>query len=329
MDIPSTEAPALIGLDWGTSSLRAYLFDTAGAVLDSRHCASGIMHLPKPRESGGFDEVFESICGDWLDSHPVPVIASGMVGSAQGWAEAPYVAAPANCAPLSGALRAVSSARGIAVHIVPGIIERGAFPNVMRGEETQIFGALAAHPELSEGGKTLIGLPGTHAKWAFVVDGNIERFLTFMTGEVFAVLRDYTILGRTMHPCSGSHDAAFLRGVDMALHRGETGVLATIFSTRTLGLTGELQPEQQSDYLSGLLIGHELAGLANHLAGEGSTLDAWTLGLIGGAGLCERYRLALERIGAADVRILHGMTEQGLFHIARDAGLLAAPPRAH
>ncbi|CAG9222511.1 2-dehydro-3-deoxygalactonokinase [Paraburkholderia tropica] len=329
MDIQFTETPALIGLDWGTSSLRAYLFDATGGVLDSRHSASGIMHLPKPRESGGFDEVFESLCGDWLNAHAVPVIAAGMVGSAQGWAEAPYVAAPANCGPLIGALKTVCSSRGAAIHIVPGIIEHGAFPNVMRGEETQIFGALAAQPELGAGGKTLIGLPGTHAKWAFVVDGHIERFLTFMTGEVFAVLRDYTILGRTMHPCAGSDDEAFLRGVDMAVHCGATGVLSTIFSTRTLGLTGELRPEQQSDYLSGLLIGHELAGLSNHLAGEDSTLDDWKLGLIGGADLCERYRTALARIGAAEARILHGTTEHGLFHIARDAGLLPAIARAH
>ncbi|WP_430230610.1 2-dehydro-3-deoxygalactonokinase [Paraburkholderia tropica] len=328
MDIQSTETPALIGLDWGTSSLRAYLFDASGRVLDSRHSACGIMHLPKPRESGGFDDVFESICGDWLNASAVPVIAAGMVGSAQGWAEAPYIAAPANSAPLIGALKTVVSSRGTLVHIVPGIIERGAFPNVMRGEETQIFGALTAHPALGAGGKTLIGLPGTHAKWAFVVDGYLERFLTFMTGEVFAVLRDYTILGRTMHPSGGRDDDAFLRGIDMAVHAGATGMLSTIFSTRTLGLTGELRPEQQSDYLSGLLIGHELAGLSSHLASQGSTLDDWKLGLIGAENLCERYRTALHRIGAPDAGILHGTTECGLFHIAREAGLLPTIARS-
>ncbi|WP_250527421.1 2-dehydro-3-deoxygalactonokinase [Caballeronia sp. GAWG2-1] len=329
MTTENTNPPALIGLDWGASSLRAYLFDETGAVLDSRHSANGIMRLPKPREMGGFDEVFEALCGDWLDSRALPVIASGMIGSAQGWVEAPYVTAPANCAPLSGALKTVTSSRGASVHIVPGIIERGALPNVMRGEETQIFGARVAHPELADGGKTLIGLPGTHAKWAFVVDGQIEHFLTFMTGEVFGVLCDYTILGRTMHPCASPNETAFLRGVDTAVRLGDAGMLATIFSARTLGLTGELQAEEQSDYLSGLLIAHELLGLSNHLAAEQSTLKEWTLGLIGDAALCRKYELALTHVGCPDVRVLQGMTECGLFCIAHDAGLVASPVRAN
>lgn len=319
----STGAPALIGLDWGTSSLRAYLFDATGAVTDRRHSDHGIMRLPKPREMGGFDEAFESICGDWLDSFDVPAVAAGMVGSAQGWTEAPYVSAPVDCAPLAAALATVESSRGVTVHIVPGIISRGAAPNVMRGEETQIFGALVAHPELAQGRRTLIGLPGTHAKWAFVVEGKIERFLTFMTGEVFGILRDYSILGRTMHPCPDASDAAFLRGVETAKERGEAGVLATMFSARTLGLTGELPPEEQSDYLSGLLIAHELLGLQSHLAAEGATLSDWALALIGQSTLSQRYAMALDRLGCVDVSVLHGTTECGLFQIARDAGLLS------
>ncbi|WP_250518731.1 2-dehydro-3-deoxygalactonokinase [Caballeronia sp. ATUFL_M1_KS5A] len=323
MHIESHGSPALIGLDWGTSSLRAYLFDAVGGVMDTRQSTNGIMRLPKPKEAGGFDEAFEAICGDWLTAREVPVIAAGMIGSAQGWAEAPYVTAPANCAPLSGGLKTVKSSRGVAVYIVPGIIERSRLPNVMRGEETQIFGALVAHPEFADDGRTLIGLPGTHAKWAFVVDGSIERFLTFMTGEVFGVLRDYTILGRTMHPRPGTDEAAFLRGVDTARNCGDAGMLATIFSSRTLGLTGDLRAEQQADYLSGLLIAHELLGLSSHLASEHSTLADWTLGLIGERALCRRYELALERLGCTDVCVLQGTTEHGLFHIAHDAGLLS------
>ncbi|WP_199272492.1 2-dehydro-3-deoxygalactonokinase [Paraburkholderia acidisoli] len=322
----STGTPVLIGLDWGTSSLRAYLFDATGAVIDRRHSDNGIMRLPKPREVGGFDAAFEAICGDWLESHDLPVVAAGMVGSAQGWMEAPYVSAPVNRAPLAAALATVESSRGVTVRIVPGVIAHGAAPNVMRGEETQIFGALVAHPELAQRGKTLIGLPGTHAKWAFVVDGKIERFLTFMTGEVFGVLRDYSILGRTMHPCPDTHDSAFLRGVETAKEHGEAGVLATMFSARTLGLTGELPPEEQSDYLSGVLIAHELLGLQSHLAAEDSTLSDWALALIGQSALSQRYATALGRLGCVDVRVLHGTTECGLFQIARDSGLLSPSP---
>ncbi len=126
-----------------------------------------------------------------------------------------------------------------------------------------------------------------------------------------------------MHPCPGTDEVAFLRGVDAARQCGDAGMLATIFSARTLGLTGELQAEQQADYLSGLLITHELLGLSNHLASEHSTLADWMLGLIGERALYRRYQLALERLGCTDVRVLQGTTEHGLFHIAQDAGLLS------
>lgn len=126
------------------------------------------------------------------------MIAAGMIGSAQGWIEAPYVDTPADANALVAGIVTVTAARGVTVRVVPGVLERGVLPNVMRGEETQIVGALSADASLSTPGGALIGLPGTHAKWAFVEDGRIERFYTFMTGETFSALRDHTILGRTM-----------------------------------------------------------------------------------------------------------------------------------
>ena len=114
-----------------------------------------------------------------------------MVGSAQGWKEAPYVATPAHLEPLARGLVPLRSARGALVHVIPGIIERGVLPNMMRGEETQILGALVADPALHEARRALIGLPGTHSKWVFVASGRVERFLTFMTGEVFGALREH------------------------------------------------------------------------------------------------------------------------------------------
>lgn len=320
---------ALIGLDWGTTSLRAYLFSGDGTVLESRASNSGIMRLSKPALAGGFDVELEKICGEWLSAVDVPVIAAGMVGSAQGWVEAPYVPTPTGCAPLAAGLARVRCARGRTVHVIPGVIESGELPNVMRGEETQIFGALKAYPQLGEAEKVLIGLPGTHAKWAFVIDGKVEHFLTFMTGEVFGVLRDYTILGRTMHPCGEQNDAAFLRGVGAAVTHGHVGALSTIFSTRTLGLTNELKPEEQSDYLSGLLIGHELTGLTQALTVRHDCLSDWTIGLIGDAGLCRRYQTALSRVGGAEVPILQNTTEQGLFFIAQQAGVMRCVAASH
>ncbi|MDR5793910.1 2-dehydro-3-deoxygalactonokinase [Caballeronia sp. LZ008] len=317
----SVSTPALIALDWGTTSLRAYLLGADGLALDTRASSAGIMNLP----AGGFDQAFEQTCGAWLDAHAhLPVIAAGMVGSAQGWVEAPYVETPANADALVAGIVDVKTARGVVLHVVPGVLERGVLPNVMRGEETQIFGALASEPALGNAGGALIGLPGTHAKWAFVADERIERFYTFMTGETFSALRDHTILGRTMHPTATHDEQAFLRGVETARDAGHPGVLATIFSTRTLGLTGQLSAEQQSDYLSGLLIGHELRGLNEVLAREQSALAGKPLRLIGNDALCNRYRAALARFGCHDAATVAHATEHGLYGIAALAGLVAA-----
>ncbi|KDR33323.1 2-dehydro-3-deoxygalactonokinase [Caballeronia grimmiae] len=318
-------APALVALDWGTTSLRAYLLGADGVALDTHASPAGIMHLP----AGGFEQAFEETCGAWLDAHPqLPVLAAGMVGSAQGWAEAPYVEAPADADALVAGIVAIETARGATVRIVPGVLERGVLPNVMRGEETQIVGALSSDASLNAEGGVLIGLPGTHAKWAFVQAGRIERFYTFMTGELFGALRDYTILGRTMQQGAAADAAAFERGVDTARDAGHPGVLATIFSTRTLGLTGQLTPAQQPDYLSGLLIGHELRGLTEVLARDQSSLAGRTLRLIGNDTLCDRYRAALARFGCLDAATVANATEQGLCRIAVQAGLVPAPVRA-
>jgi 2-dehydro-3-deoxygalactonokinase len=324
------EAPALIALDWGTTALRAYLLGASGAVLDTRASSAGIMNLPKPAADGGFDEVFDTTCGAWLASGAaLPVIAAGMVGSAQGWMEAPYVSTPADPAALVAGIVRVKTLKGVTVHIVPGVLEDGTLPNVMRGEETQIFGALASDATLDhEPHGALIGLPGTHAKWAVVSKGRIERFYTFMTGETYGALRDHTILGRTMRATVQPDLDAFIRGVDTAKDAGHAGLLATIFSTRTLGLTGQLQPEQQADYLSGLLIGHELRGLNEVLAREQADLAGKTLRLIGNDALCERYRHALARFGCHDARTVAHATERGLHRIALQAGLIQSTASA-
>ncbi|WP_144162651.1 2-dehydro-3-deoxygalactonokinase [Paraburkholderia sp. BCC1885] len=315
---------ALIALDWGTTALRAYLFDAAGNVLDTRESTAGIMNLPRPAAEGGFDAAFEAVCGGWLERAPhVPMIAAGMVGSAQGWLEAPYVDAPASADALVAGIVRVQTARGATLHIVPGVLERGELPNVMRGEETQIFGALGDGPAASDDSQyELIGLPGTHAKWVVVRGGRVERFYTFMTGEVFAALRDHTILGRTMVTPDHLDTEAFLRGVNIAREKGPAGVLATIFSTRTLGLTGQLGGQQQPDYLSGLLIGHELSGLDAVLAQQQTGLAGHALRLIGNEALCARYQLALGQFGCTGTALVKRATEHGLWRIATQAGLV-------
>ncbi|MGZ9737534.1 2-dehydro-3-deoxygalactonokinase [Pseudomonas sp. GNP012] len=322
----------LIALDWGTTSLRAYKLAEGGQVLEQRSLASGIMQLPKtPRIIGGrectdgFELAFDEACGDWLDAQPqLPVIACGMVGSAQGWCEAAYRDTPANVATLGTSLQTVRSLRGVDVHIVPGVIERSRLPNVMRGEETQVLGVLQNLPgEASE--DLLIGLPGSHSKWVEVADGCIVHFDTFMTGEVFAVLSEHSILGRTQQRGGSFEGDAFDRGVQVALSAdGETGPLSTLFSARSLGLTGELSACAQADYLSGLLIGHELSALANVQRRRRNSVHLPSIILIGNTQLCARYRRALDACGFTRVTLTEQATERGLWQLALAAGLVTS-----
>ncbi|MFL9927308.1 2-dehydro-3-deoxygalactonokinase [Herbaspirillum lusitanum] len=324
-------ATALIALDWGTSSLRCYRFDAAGKVLEQRSHPWGIMNLPaaedadQPDCSGqhaGFRRALHKACADWIAAAPeAPLIAAGMVGSKQGWCEAPYLTVPLAPDRIGRKLTRVETGIGGPLYIVPGLLQVSTLPNVMRGEETQVIGALAQWPEK----EVLIGLPGTHSKWVRVSNGRIAHFDTFMTGEVYGALCAHTILGRTMQrdPSQASDEAAFVRGARVAQTAdGNAGVLSTIFSSRTLGLTGELLPTAQADYLSGLLIGHEIAALKQLLA-TAHDFSPQRLALIGDAALCKRYRLALDLYGVGPVTLAQQATEHGLWKLARHAGLVA------
>ena len=314
----------LIGLDWGTTSLRAYLFTSNGDIAASRQLTAGILQLARAGDAeAGFERALAEACGDWRTTGSSPaIIACGMVGSAQGWREAAYLEVPTTLDELGRRLTEVALRSGGALHIIPGLIERGALPNVMRGEETQIAGVLErAAPLTPRGGDLLVGLPGSHSKWVRIRDGAVVHFHTFMTGEVFAALCDHTLLGRTMRPAATPDLGAFDRGVEIARSpHGRAGVLSTMFSTRTLGLVGELAGEAQADYLSGLLIGHELVAIAQ--------LDepAAAIVLAGSAELCERYRRALAAFGQPPAVVAAGATERGLWRVACTAGLVARSP---
>jgi 2-dehydro-3-deoxygalactonokinase len=328
----------LIALDWGTSSLRAYRLGAAAQVLEMRSLPWGVMKLPQvvpPENSAvdakaGFELAFEEACGDWLRAAPhVAVIAAGMVGSRQGWLEAPYLTVPIAVDRIGGTLSTVQTRGGQIVHIVPGLIENSALPNVMRGEETQVIGALSMLDVGNTPSEVLIGLPGSHSKWVQVrrrhheAQSCIEHFHTFMTGEVFAALCEHTILGRSMQTsdASSGHDAAFDRGVRVAqTPAGRAGILSTIFSTRTLGLTGVLDGAEQREYLSGLLIGHEIAALQALLAEQAHQPSRVIL--VGDAALCRRYTRALRAYGLDQLEVAAQATERGLWQLAKAAGLL-------
>ena len=307
----------LIALDWGTTSLRAYRFDRAGQVVESRRLAAGILRVAA---DGGFAHAFQQACGDWIAAAPASaIIACGMIGSAQGWREAAYLDVPVGVDDLGRALTEVATPGGAVLHIIPGLIARGPLPEVMRGEETQVAGAIeGGHDAASHrGGDVWIGLPGTHSKWVRVRDRRIVQFRTFMTGEVFAALCEHTILGRTMRRPAVPDLQAFDRGVTIARSAGaRAGILSTMFSTRTLGLVGALTAEAQGDYLSGLMIGHEIAALED----LGERLEP--IVLVGDDDLCQRYQRALVALGHPSPEIARRATERGLWHVGCAAGLV-------
>jgi 2-dehydro-3-deoxygalactonokinase len=299
---------ALIGIDWGTTSFRAYRIDAAGSVVETREAAVGILAV----RDGDFAGVLGREIGAWRAAEPeIPVLASGMITSRQGWLEVPYCPCPAGSSEIAAAL-ARHPAGGLC--FVPGLSRIGAdgVPDVIRGEEMQIIGEVGDLP-----GRHLLVLPGTHSKWALAEDGVIIWFATFMTGELFAVLKEHSILGRLMH---GEADdaAAFARGLAYA-RAGQGGLLRRLFSARTLGLFDLLPETGVASYLSGLLIGSEIE---EALAGLEVAADA-EIRVIGASRLAARYHGAL---AARDLRVRPARDAagaRGQWLIARAAGLIA------
>lgn len=286
----------LIAIDWGTSSLRAALLNAQGNVKEERTSAQGILTVPP----GGFPEAFHSICKGWQKDDTLTLM-SGMVGSRQGWMEAPYCPCPAGFDDIARQLAWVEPGR---VAIVPGMsCERDGVPDVMRGEEVQVFGALRL---LGLSDATVV-LPGTHSKWVSVRGGRIEHFATWMTGEFYALLRQHSILSRTLPAQDGELDvAAFDRGVDRALQ--SASLLGSAFSARTLSLFDQLPAAALPSYLSGLVIGEELR------AQEPQTSSVVVMGA---PALTQRYDRALAHCGIATQHLGAQATWQGLWAVAQ------------
>jgi 2-dehydro-3-deoxygalactonokinase len=266
----------MIGVEWGTSGFRAYRLNSAGAVIDRHVSSLGIM----TQTDGDFAGTLRAAIGPWLADGETRVLLSGMIGSRQGWREAPYLSAPAGAQELAAALIDLSF-DGARVKLVPGMagVDEAGVAEVMRGEETQVVGAFAAG-----GGAGTFCLPGTHSKWVRAEDGRVMSFTTHMTGEVFAALRGHTILGRMMRdgPSDGpSFDAGVRRSADPG------GLLHHAFGVRALTLAGRLSETDAPGYLSGLLIGHEVRAAM--------TGDAVVV--IGEPGLCRLYARAISALG--------------------------------
>lgn len=265
-----------IAVDWGTTNRRAWVIG-GGTVLATDAEGPGVLQVP----AGGFEAEVAGLRARLGDQ---PMLLAGMVGSNRGWHEAPYVQAPTGLSDLAGALLWVDRRTAI----LPGVqVDRADGPDVMRGEEVQILGAVAAGLIPADG---FVGHPGTHAKWTRVESGRITSFRTMMTGELFALLQKHSILA----PQIGGpvDEAGFARG--LAAARAGEELLSALFSVRARAALGRSQPE--AGYVSGLLIGCDVrAALAQ--------AGALPLSLIGRSDLCDYYGRAVAAAGCDALQI--------------------------
>lgn len=294
--------PAFLACDWGTTNLRAWVIGRDGGVVRSRDFPLGVAKLAPGEAARRFrDEVRPGLVAEQL-----PAILSGMIGSTLGWAVADYLPCPAGRDELRRALLTVDDG----VRIVPGLRTRGPFgaSDVMRGEETQILGWLHADPARLVG-RQVVCHPGTHAKWAICQDGRIVDFLTSMTGELYAVLTKHSVLATAAAP---TDDQAFDEGVAAA---GDGGALASrLFSARARVVADGRSPDAAASYLSGLIIGADVAAAPGVLGVQGVPVA-----VLGEPHLCRAYARALAAAGV-DATIHEGDAASiaGLAALQRD-----------
>jgi len=285
-----------IGGDWGTTHLRLFLCGPELTPLEQLE-GPGVNKV-----CGAFERALDSLLRGWTERYgELPIVFSGMVGSSVGWVQTPYLPCPVRPEQLAGACIEL---RGGRIHIVPGLTCRNRLdaPDFMRGEETQLLGALQLEPALREG-RHLICLPGTHTKWATLQDGSVQEFLTAPTGEVYASLCSQTTLvppdsnARTKTDSDG-----FNRGLERIRQSPDTPLLHRLFESRSLRLSGEIATEQAASYVSGLLIGSDASGALRLF--EPATAQP-LIHIIGTSQLCRLYSIALAALDA-EVRSLDG-----------------------
>lgn len=241
---------AFIAGDWGTTNLRLVLADAEGHAIASANGPGAAQAQAR------FPAVFDELTCAWQRRHgDLPAVLCGMVGSTIGWTNVPYVPCPA---PPRQIAHRMARIEGRNVFIAPGLMCRNRFgaPDVMRGEETQILGALQSTPSL-QSGRHLLCLPGTHTKWVVLQDGVVREFLTSVTGELFAVLNDHSVLVRA----EGSHNSpgsAFEAAMTHVRQHPEAALSQVLFECRSRQVLGELARDEAPGFLSGLIIGQDV-----------------------------------------------------------------------
>jgi 2-dehydro-3-deoxygalactonokinase len=298
---PQAEA-AFVGIDWGSTRRRVMALDAAGTLLREFADDAGLLHVAG-RWSSALEDALSRAAPLALRSR---VVLSGMVGSAQGWHTAPYLDAPLPLDALGQKLFAVPDApAGLACHIVPGVRWRhdGGHVDVMRGEETQLLGAVANGLR-----DAVVVLPGTHSKWVRLRDGRIEGFATYMTGELFALLSQHGTLAPVLRgdgPSARSPSDAEASGEAFVLRASQGRALSNaLFGCRAAVVSGQLAQSSAPEYLSGVLIGSEWHDALDRFARDGLSLR-----VLGAPALAERYRRAARHagmdLGVLDERATH------------------------
>jgi 2-dehydro-3-deoxygalactonokinase len=276
-----------LAIEWTSANFAAFRFADDGTLLEKRQAARGVNHVT----DGAFEATLYDLVGDWCGdaSH---IYLSGMITSRNGWIETSYAEAPASLPDIL-ARAVVKEVSGLPRLIfLPGVSVRQPLPDMMRGEELKAFGAIGK----SNG---LVVLPGAHSKWVKVKDGRIERFATYMTGELISFLTSNSLVSKLIPSQSADNPEALLRGARLARDRDVDGnILRRIFSARSLVLFESLPPEDIKEYLSGLMIGAEIIEALDEYG-----LETGDIRLIGPPTLCERYALALNEAGRASVRV--------------------------
>lgn len=298
------ETPFIAG-DWGTSNLRLWLCGPDGRVLD-RAEGPGVA-----ASAGRLEQVYLDATAKWRETHgALPGLLCGMVGSTIGWVEAAYHPCPANVGSLATGLTRFTTAGGN-VAIVPGLSTRTILdaPDVMRGEETQILGVLATRPDLAQG-RHLLCLPGTHAKWVLLQDGRVENFQTGFTGELFALLRTHSVLGRGTDGLQPQMRPAFDMGVERALSGAPLSHL--LFQARSRQLLDGMNAQDALSFLSGLVIGGDVAG---GLAMVADTPENPVI-LVASPALIQSYQAALSVAGRSAIGLDGGdLALAGLLYV--------------
>ena len=279
--------PAWIAVDWGTTNLRAWGLDAGDRVTVEAASGRGMGALAPD----GFEPALLELIDPWLaPGARTPVVACGMVGARQGWVEAPYAAVPCLPADTASAVAAPTRDPRLDCRVLAGLSQADP-PDVMRGEETQLAGLLAAEPGL----EATVCLPGTHTKWVRVAGGQVRGFRTCLTGELFSLLGTASTLRHSVAPDGDDGaalaDAAFADALPGALD-GADALTASLFALRARALLEGEDPVRARARLSALLIGAELA--ATRAWWEGSDVA-----LVGATGLAGRYAAALTLAGAA------------------------------